>query len=279
MAGSWRLLLDGAAPGPFNMGVDEALLATAIRDGTPSLRFYAWQGPWLSLGYAQARDALQARRLRAAGVGWVRRVTGGRAVLHGSDLTYSIAAREDELPRGVRASYALVAEALLDALRSLGVPAARSPSESTAPGTSVFDCFQEPAPEEICLAGKKLSGSAQRRVSGAFLQHGSIRLAPDPEHAVRAVVPGRPALGGTSLVEEGAPVSREALQEACCEALAGLVGVSLVRCSLSAAELREARSRGSEPATVSDCEEGEDAGPASLDSPAGPPQESPSSIR
>ena len=123
MAGPWRLLLDGAAPGPFNMGVDEALLASAIRDGTPSLRFYAWQGSWLSLGYAQVLDAAQASRLRAAGVGWVRRVTGGRAVLHGSDLTYSMAAREDALPSGVRASYTVVADALLGALRSLGVSA------------------------------------------------------------------------------------------------------------------------------------------------------------
>ena len=279
MAGSWRLLLDGAAPGPFNMGVDEALLTSAIRDGTPSLRFYAWQGPWLSLGYAQGLEAEQARRLRAAGVGWVRRVTGGRAVLHGSDLTYSIVAREDELPSGVQASYAVVAEALLAALWSLGVSATRSPSGSSSPGSAVFDCFEEPASEEICLAGKKLSGSAQRRVSGAFLQHGSIRLAPDPERVVRAVVPDRPALGGTSLSEEGAPVSREALQGACCEALARLVGASFVRSSLSVTELRQARSRGSEPSTISVREEDEDEGFASLDSPVGPPQESPSSTR
>lgn len=276
MAGPWRLLLDGAAPGPFNMGVDEALLATAIRDGTSSLRFYAWQGPWLSLGYAQGLEADQVHRLQAAGVGWVRRVTGGRAVLHGSDLTYSIVAREDQLPSGVRASYAVVAEALLDALHSLGVSATRSPPGSAAPGSSVFDCFQEPAPEEICLAGKKLSGSAQRRVGGAFLQHGSIRLAPDPEDAVRAVVAGGAALGGTSLAEEGVPVAREALQGACCEALEGLLGASLVRSSLGAVELQQARSRGSEPPAVSTREEDEGEAQVSLDPSAGAPQESPS---
>ena len=70
------------------MGVDEALLASAVRAGTTSLRLYGWAGPWLSLGYAQPLEPEHARQLEAAGVGWVRRVTGGRAVLHGADLTY-----------------------------------------------------------------------------------------------------------------------------------------------------------------------------------------------
>ena len=183
------------------------------------------------------------------------------------------------MPNGVRASYAAVAEALLVALHSLGVPVTRSPSGSAAPGAGVFDCFQEPAPEEICLAGKKLSGSAQRRAGGAFLQHGSIRLAPDPERAVGAVVPGRSALGGTSLAEEGMAISRRALQEACCEALAGPLGASFERSSLSAQELREAQARGSEPPALSGREEDEDPGRETLEPWAGPPQESPSSTR
>ncbi len=247
MAGPWRLLVDGDSSGPFNMGVDEALLQAAIQEGTASLRFYGWTGPWLSLGYAQPLDPEQARRLEAAGVGWVRRVTGGRAVLHGADLTYAIAAPEDVLPAGVRASYGIVADALLEALQGLGVPATRSHSGASAPGASVFDCFQGPAADEICLAGKKLSGSAQRRVGGAFLQHGSIRLAPDPRDAVSAVVPGRGALGGTSLAEEGASVSREALERGCARALSRRVGAPFEPSSLRPGELARARARGPEP--------------------------------
>ena len=76
------------------MGVDEALLASAVHTGRPSLRFYRWQGPWLSLGYGQSLSEVRAERCRAAGVGWVRRVTGGLAVLHGADLTYTVAAPE-----------------------------------------------------------------------------------------------------------------------------------------------------------------------------------------
>jgi len=92
VATRWRLLRDAAAAGPWNMGVDEALLETAIAEGRPALRLYRWEGPWLSLGYGQTFDAAQREACAAAGVGVVRRVTGGRAVLHGGDLTYAVAA-------------------------------------------------------------------------------------------------------------------------------------------------------------------------------------------
>ena len=106
----WRLLALGDAeaggsegsPGPFNMGLDEALLASAVATGTPSLRFYTWAGPWLSVGYAQSFDESRLPALDAAGVGFVRRVTGGKAVLHGADLTYAVAAPDGVLPDGVR---------------------------------------------------------------------------------------------------------------------------------------------------------------------------------
>ncbi len=89
----WRLIVDGRANGEWNMGVDESLLKTAVTAGTPTLRFYRWRGPWLSLGYSQRPQAELYAACSRAGVGVVRRVTGGRAVLHGEDLTYAIAAR------------------------------------------------------------------------------------------------------------------------------------------------------------------------------------------
>jgi lipoate-protein ligase A len=238
------------------MGVDEALLASALRTGRPSLRFYRWQGPWVSLGYGQTFDRERIEACDRAGVGVVRRVTGGRAVLHGSDLGYSLAAREDQLPAGLMASYELVAGVLIQALEALGVEAVASPlprgrqafrhrfqadpdkAASPDPNKAAnpdpnrlagrpvrreFDCFALPAAgREICVGGRKLAGSAQRRAGGGILQHGSIRLAPDPVEARRAsALSGE---GATSLAELGANAGPEALRKACEEAFEQALG-------------------------------------------------------
>ncbi|MBW2543451.1 MAG: lipoate--protein ligase family protein [Deltaproteobacteria bacterium] len=235
----WRLITHGAGHGAWNMGVDEALLASAVRTGRPSLRFYRWQGPWLSLGYGQILEPERLAACGRAGVGVVRRVTGGRAVLHGSDLTYALAAREEQLPPGLTASYELVAGILIRALAALGVEAVASVSPrrresfphrfqlgaaaaaSRFPGAG-FDCFARPAGREICVAGQKLAGSAQRRAQGGILQHGSIRLAPDPPGARRAS--SLIGAGATSLAELGVDSAPEALQVVCVEAFGRALG-------------------------------------------------------
>ena len=99
MSARWRLLLDGPGAGSWNMAVDEALLRSAQRGAAPTLRFYSWDGAWLSLGFAPSPlDAARRAACREAGVGIVRRATGGRAVLHGADLTYAVAAPVAALP-------------------------------------------------------------------------------------------------------------------------------------------------------------------------------------
>jgi lipoate-protein ligase A len=228
------------------MGVDEALLATAQREGVATLRFYTWTGPWLSLGYTQRQSLEEQETHRRAGVGCVRRSTGGRAVLHGADLTYAIAAPEGRLPPGLRDSYSFVADALLAALASLGVPAERSDPKASAPERTVFDCFERPAADELCIGARKFCGSAQRRAHGALLQHGSIRLEADPPAAVHAVAPG--GLGGTSLSEEGHGVTSAALIEACTEAFRTALGEALEPGGLTASEEEAAGRRGAEPA-------------------------------
>src|SRR5512134_1094289 len=96
----WRLVIEPKpATGWWNMALDEALLAAAARGAAPTLRLYEWDGAWLSLGHAQRFDARAVGRCREADVEVVRRVTGGRAVLHGADLTYAITASERDLPR------------------------------------------------------------------------------------------------------------------------------------------------------------------------------------
>jgi lipoate-protein ligase A len=223
------------------MGVDEALLNSAIAGGGASLRFYSWEGPWLSLGYSQRMDPSRIARCAEAGVGIVRRITGGRAVLHGGDLTYCLAAPEEVLPEGLRGSYRLVAASLLEGLRSLGVAAAPTADHGSAAGSSGFDCFEVPAEDEICVMGRKLVGSAQRRARGGVLQHGSIRLTRDAPEVIRAVgfTPGV----ATSLAELGIRVRRDEVQEALAAAFRSALGVSLEESVLSAAERRNAERR------------------------------------
>jgi lipoate-protein ligase A len=244
MSGPWRDLGTSApASGWWNMALDEVLLASAARDGIATLRLYRWRGPWLSLGYAQPFDAAAAGACRAAGVTVVRRATGGRAVLHGADLTYAVAAPESLLPPGLEGAYRLLSDALLDALRAIGVaaePAPRAASESPVDG---FDCFAAAATDEICVAGRKVAGSAQRRAAGAVLQHGSIRLAPDPVAAARIA---RLGAGATSLAELGfaAGAGRAAIVQALPRALAARLGRDpLPRGVLRDEERRAARAR------------------------------------
>lgn len=207
----WRVLLDGAATGAWNMAVDEALFASVADGGPPTLRLYAWSAPTLSLGLSQRRpDPGLLDACDAAGVEVVRRVTGGRAVLHGSDLTYAVVAPERRLPRGLEASYAWVSRALVAALRELGVDARAVSVSPEAP--AAFDCFAAPATHEIAVGARKLVGSAQRRGAGAVLQHGSIRLRPDAPAIRRAV--GLESGVATSLAEEGHSIGAERLTQA-----------------------------------------------------------------
>jgi lipoate-protein ligase A len=169
-----------AAGGARNMAVDEALMDVA-RDGGVALRFYRWDPPCLSLGRNQAargRYDLDAADRR--GIEVVRRPTGGRAVLHDRELTYSVVAPSG-LWGGLRESYRRINRALLRGLAGLGaeVGAAEPGPEGRAPGPGRRACFRDPLPGEIVAAGRKLVGSAQWRRDGALLQHGSLLLHDD----------------------------------------------------------------------------------------------------
>jgi lipoate-protein ligase A len=221
----WRLILDGPGSGTWNMGMDEALLASAVAGGPPTLRLYRWQGPWLSLGYGQCLSKERAERCQRAGVGVVRRVTGGRAVLHGGDLTYTVAAHTSALPDGLSASYAAVCRGLLAALDRIGVRADSAPVDADRGPIRDFDCFAHAAEHEVCVLGKKLAGSAQRRATGGVLQHGSIRLVPDPSRIVEAC--GLSGGGATSLFELGHVPEPGALEQACADGFSAAFGCRL----------------------------------------------------
>ncbi|MFP8879437.1 MAG: hypothetical protein VCE43_08200 [Myxococcota bacterium] len=202
--------------------MDEALLASVVSGGPPTLRLYRWQGAWLSLGYSQQLSPERLAACHRAGVGIVGRATGGRAVLHGGDLTYTIVAGESELPDGLSASYAVVCRALLSALFRIGVGADLAPGGTAGVSAREFDCFAHAAGHEICVQGKKLAGSAQRRSGGGVLQHGSIRVLPDLPGVAR--VCGVASGGATSLAELGRLPAAGALEQACIAGFTEVLG-------------------------------------------------------
>ena len=176
---TWRLILDGGRRGAWNMAVDEALAEAVDAGGSePVLRLYRWTPPCLSLGFSQPYEAADAAFCAAHGVDVVRRPTGGRAVLHHLELTYSVSAPLGRGPfsNDLQAAYRAICAALVAGLRDLGVPADLSgaPEDGHISPTRAIPCFIGPAAGEIVTAGRKLVGSAMRRVGNSILQHGSI---------------------------------------------------------------------------------------------------------
>ena len=176
----WRVLVDPPSSGPRNMAVDHAL-ATCSSPGEAVLRIYQWSCPTVSFGRNEpALDRYDPAVGHGAGIEFVRRPTGGRAVLHDRELTYA-AVLPCPKPGGLRATYGLINRGLVEALRSLGVPAAIAAGHGLPAGPGSGPCFDEPAPGEVTVAGRKLVGSAQARLEGALLQHGSLLIGPGQE--------------------------------------------------------------------------------------------------
>jgi lipoyl(octanoyl) transferase len=180
MTDTWRLLLDSKpGRGAWNMAVDEAILeAVGRKESLPTLRLFSWQPACLSLGYAQPIQDVDLDKLRDQGWDLVRRLTGGRAVLHVDELTYSVSGPIDEprLAGTVLESYSRIAVALVKALNNLGLPVQVQEYLPRGNSTTNPVCFQEPSTYEITVQGKKLIGSAQVRRKEGMLQHGALPL-------------------------------------------------------------------------------------------------------
>jgi lipoyl(octanoyl) transferase len=194
----WRFIDSGPAPAAQNMAKDEGLLREAATPGVlPVLRFYTWSPPAVSIGRFQDKErAVNAEACEQRGFDIVRRITGGRAVLHCNELTYSVIARTDSdlFPNDILGTYKVIAAGLIAGLSGLGIVAemvSRSGRHAGMVKSSAKEpaCFSSPSWYEILVMGRKIIGSAQRRVGGAFLQHGSILIGYDP--ALEAeVIPG-----------------------------------------------------------------------------------------
>jgi lipoate-protein ligase A len=192
---TWRLLITPPARGAWNMAVDEAILEHIGRgDSLPTLRLYAWDPACLSLGQAQPIADVDSARLQARGWEVVRRLTGGRAILHTDELTYSVTGSTEEpvLAGGVLESYNRLAQALLLAVKDLGLAVEMKDAQRVGHASSVTHanpvCFEVPSSYEITVGGKKLIGSAQARKKEGVLQHGSLPLTGDLTRICQALV-------------------------------------------------------------------------------------------
>lgn len=174
----WRLINSGALPSVLNMGIDQALLQLYARgESPPTLRFYQWNPPGISLGCLQRRPSFDAGAYRRLGFDVVRRPTGGRAVLHQNDLTYSIITGTQEgIPVTLPAVYGLLCRGLLVGFRLLGIEAELGQEQAQADQPDI--CFLRSTIGDIVYRGKKFVGSAQTWSGSSLLQHGSIVLEP-----------------------------------------------------------------------------------------------------
>ncbi|MDB4949709.1 MAG: biotin/lipoate protein ligase [Gemmatimonadetes bacterium] len=257
---TWRLLDTPPGPGAWNMALDEALAGSVRGGAAPVLRVYRWAPACLSLGRNQpARGRYDEAALRTRGIDVVRRPTGGRAVLHDRELTYSVA-----VPDGVlgspRETYAAINRALVAGLRLLGVPARlQAGTGRRAPAPSLSPCFQEPVEGEVVAGGRKLVGSAQRREGGILLQHGSLLLETDQSEVAGLLLRSAAGAEERSASADGHPEDDVDGRPATLAALLGAVppwkalvaalaagweaetGLRLERGEPSAGELRAAR--------------------------------------
>lgn len=191
---TWRLLITPPCDGATNMAIDEAILhALAEGQGSPTLRFFQWEPPCLSLGYNQHWQEVDEAACRRLGYTWTRRPTGGKAILHTDEVTYSLIIPQDD-PRiqgGIVESYRILSFGLLRGLEKLGVQAVQAGKEEVTASTRVAPggpvCFDTPSRYEITWQGKKLIGSAQLRRRKIVLQHGTLPLYGDLNRILEAL--------------------------------------------------------------------------------------------
>ena len=175
----WRLVVTEAASGSWNMAVDEAIATYTARGESPAtLRFYQWRPGTVSLGRNQSFADLDMDRVQQQGYGVVRRATGGRAILHIDELTYSISGTANDAGLGgaILDSYNQLSNGLMLGLQRLGIDAVKAQAESRSGADAGPICFEFPSAYEITVGGRKLICTAQSRRSGYILKHGSLPL-------------------------------------------------------------------------------------------------------
>ena len=190
---TWRRIVSGPLTGAANMAIDEVLFrAVQAGNSPPVLRLYRWQPATVTLGYGQ-RGGRQVNfsACEKLGVDVVRRLTGGRAVLHAEEVTYAVIAPENDIfTSNILGNYRLISEALKNCLQQLGLPVKMVSGRHEYKGESAAEqsaCFTAPSFFELSCHGLKICGSAQKREAGCFLQHGSLPVNLDPAFLFEAL--------------------------------------------------------------------------------------------
>jgi len=253
----WRLVRTGPLPGALNMALDEALLnSVAAGHSHPVLRLYRWDPPAVSLGYFQRGPrVVNLEYCQATGIDVVRRMTGGRAVLHDREVTYAVIAgvRGTVFSERVLDNYRRISEVLQLTLKSIGLDATMVPGRNchTAADAAHSACFTAPSSYELICRGCKIAGSSQKRQGEVFLQHGSLPVELDPERLFRAldtVGLFAPADGGRELARKvgwinrwlDVPVTVEQVEDCLITSFATVFSAELVEQPPSDAEWRDA---------------------------------------
>ena len=181
----WGFIDSGEGSPSFNMALDEALLDWHSKGQIPPIiRFYGWNPATLSIGYFQKVDKeIDLDKVKEHHLGFVRRPTGGRGVLHDQELTYSVIVSEahPDMPKTVTEAYRVISEGILKGFQLLGLDAYFAVPKTAEERDSLKNprsavCFDAPSWYELVVEGRKVAGSAQTRQKGVILQHGSILL-------------------------------------------------------------------------------------------------------
>ncbi len=228
-----------------NMATDEYLVAWQERERRPVLRIYGWARPCISLGRYQRSDCLDLEACRRDGVGIVRRMTGGGAIFHDCEVTYSLATSDANLegrPLPIEESFARLNRFILDTYHSLGLPAAyaKDASPQHCPGRRAPFCFSGREAYDVIIRGKKIGGNAQCRTRGVIFQHGSIPLAIDGDRAQKYFQDRIDAQMFTSLgALLGGVIAPEEVAVRLAQAFVKNMGLELCVTELTAAEQME----------------------------------------
>ena len=251
----WRVIIETEArPGAWNMAIDRAMMEAAGAGAVPpTLRFYQWQPAAVSLGKGQPVAVADAARCAADGVDMVRRPTGGWAILHTDELTYSVAAHADEavVAGPLLEAYKQLSAGLIAGLRLLGLEADLAPPLASGEKAGLLACFEVPYNNEITVGGMKLMGSAQARSQRRLMQHGSLPLSGDVGRAADYLVfpddAAREALrrrlrdhATTASAAAGRVITYEAGVQAMVRGFHEQLGITFREASLTADELARA---------------------------------------
>lgn len=250
----WRLYLSPPALGAWNMAVDEAILEHVARgEARPTLRLYGWKPPCLSLGRSQPFSDVDPAALKKNGWQVVRRITGGRAILHTDEITYAIIApaNHPHMRGSLLESYQHLAQGLMKALTILGANVAMNEEKLDPVAQKNPVCFETPSTYEITVDGKKLIGSAQARLKEGVLQHGSLPLTGNLARVTQALsfpeaesrqIAAEKLLARASTLESalGRAVAWGAASQAFVRGFEAALDIQLERGELSPAELDRA---------------------------------------